>query len=140
MRSIFGDILLYTFVVVHDSVGGDIEPVGVEPWMIQYKHSQLDVIANTVYQVYFQQGFAADEIPDDGTFSKDVTVFQKIIHCLFGRIERQFTETVLADDVTVFAAELAILRNDERNGLGESHPPFGGRLGYWVDMSGHFLF
>ena len=117
------DVALHLGLVVVDSVRGETETVGIEPGVVLQVHLLLQVVADAVDQVDLYERLASDEFEYHGALGEEFTMVQDIIYGLLCHIETHALLGVLAHKIAVFECELAVLRHDERDGLGHSAFP-----------------
>ena len=128
---------LHLWLVVVDAVGGDIESVGVEPWVVATEHLGLDVVACLVNKVYLQERLAADELEHHRrVFLHHAFVRQYKIHRLFGGFQSHALAVVLTHLVAVATSQLAVFGYDKGDALG---PPFFPLPfnGHWGELEFH---
>lgn len=109
------DEVLNGLLMVVDAVGGEGEAVAVEPVVVTAEKFRLDVIANLVDQFDFEERLAADEVPHHRLVGEIRVGFmvEQIINKGLGYLPRHAFFHVFANEVAVFAGQLAVLRDDE---------------------------
>lgn len=81
--------------------------------VVAAEHLRLQVVADAVYQVDFQERLAADEVPHDTLLAHLILVVEDIVYGRLGHLPRHPLLRVLAHEVAVLASQLAVLRDDE---------------------------
>ena len=117
------DEALHLLAVVVDAVGGEREAVGVEPMMIAAEHLLLQVIANLVYEVNLEERLAPDEVPHHALLLEVILMVEDIVNGLLCYLPGHPLLRVLPHEVAILASQLAVLRNDEGDGLGHAVLP-----------------
>lgn len=117
------DEALHLGRVVVDAVGGEGEAVGVEPVVVQFEHAELEVVTDAVDELDFEEGLAADEVPDDALLAEVILASQHVVDEGLGGVPRHAFLDVLADQVAILAGQLAVLGDDERDVLGHALLP-----------------
>ena len=120
VRVVLGDELLYTVGVIVDAVGRERETVAVEPVVVQPEHLGLEIVANLVDQFYLQKRLATDKVPHHALLGEVLLVPQDIVDSGLGRLPRHPLLLVLAHQVAILASQLAVLRYNKRDVLGNA--------------------
>lgn len=112
--NLFNEILHGFFMIV-DAVGGEGEAVAIEPMVVTAEKLRLDVIANLVDKLYLKERLATNEVPHHRLIG-EIGVGLMVEHIVdegLGHLPRHPFLHVLAHEVTIFAGQLAVLRDDE---------------------------
>ena len=102
------DELLNFFGIIVDPIRREREPLGIEPMMIPAIHLGLEIIANPIDQVYFEERFSTDEIPDDAFFLHLRLTIKNIINCFFSHIPSHTLVGIFPDEVAILTSKLAV--------------------------------
>lgn len=119
------DEVLHGFLVIVDAIGGEGEAVAVEPVVVTAEEFRLDVVANLVDKLYFQERLATDEVPYHRLVGENRVglMFEHIIDEGLGHFPRHTFLHVLAYEVAVFTGQLAVFCDDEGDAFGNAVLP-----------------
>ena len=112
---VFFDEILNFFVPIKDTVGSEAEAEIVFPWVTELGLPSLDVFADTVDKLDFQKRLSSDEIPYNRFLSENLRVFKNVINRSGGDFKTHPAFCVLAYEVAVTTAQLAVLGDHERD-------------------------
>ena len=93
--------------------------------MVAAEHLRLQIIANLIYEIYFQERLAADEVPHYRLLAKILFVVEYIIYSLFSHLPRHTLLLVLTHEVAIFTSQLAILSDNKSDVFSHSRLPGG---------------
>ena len=91
--------------------------------MVAAEHLRLQIIANLIYEIYFQERLAADEVPHYRLLAKILFVVEYIIYSLFSHLPRHTFLLVLTHEVAIFTSQLAILSDNKSDVFSHSRLP-----------------
>lgn len=111
--AVLPDEALHLRRMVVDAVGREREAVGVEPVVVQFEHTQLQVVADLVDQFNLQERLAADKVPDNALLAELVLLGEDKVDERLGGVPRHALLDVLAYQITIFARQLAVLGDDK---------------------------
>ena len=111
---LFDEPLHFLLVIVY-SVGGEAEPVGVEPMVVATEHLDFQIVTNLVDQVDFEKRLSADEVPHDGLLCVFPLMAEDIVDGRFRNVPRHALFFVFSDKIAVFASELAVFGDNKRD-------------------------
>ena len=117
------DEMLHCWCVVVDAVGGERETIAVEPVVVQFKHPQLQVVANLVNQFNLQEWLATNKVPYNTLFAKFILMPQHIVDKCLRRLPWHPLLNILSYQIAVLASQLAVLGDDEGDILISSFLP-----------------
>lgn len=84
------------------------------------EHLHLQVVADSVYQVYFKKRLSADEVPYDALLAHILLVVEDIVNSLLCYLPGHTLFRVLPYEVAIFTGKLAVLCDDESDVLGNT--------------------
>ena len=84
------------------------------------EHLHLQVVADSVYQVYFEERLSADKVPNDTFLAHILLMVEDVVNSLFCHLPRHPLFRVLPYEVAIFTGKLAVLCDDESDVLGNT--------------------
>ena len=85
--------------------------------VIAPEHLLLQVVANLVYEVNLEERLAPDEVPHHALLLELALVVEDIVNGLLCHLPGHPLLRVLPHEVAILASQLAVLRDNERDGL-----------------------
>jgi len=113
MGLVLRDVPLHSVIVIQESVRREAESIAVEPGVILFEGPGFEIVADAIDQVDLDERFPADEIQDDRVFCDELPFPEQIIDRPLGDVELESAGLVLSDEIAVFAAKLAVFRDDK---------------------------